>query len=279
MQELAKPKARKMWMLADEAEALAIVRLEMINIEAEEELLACSESGSSNVALSKTSKTKSVFQLRVGSEILAKSSTTNRVDSAAKIKRCPEFNFDTRLSAKTPSFAPVKLDQDTTRPNPAINRINNRTKRVNAWLNDETRQEAPLRIELETVSPKVMQKNKYRDCGAAKVPDSAPINADRKTGASLPSQTYDRAKQTLSNIYNHVCSLICSPILTVKVGNSTLHLRRKLLTTVAILLSFFTKTKFENLCRRVPLRNVNSRCCEHLALENHMRWLTCFVHL
>ena len=57
MQELAKAKARKMRMLADEAEALAIVRLEMVNIEAEEQLLACSESGSSNVALSKTSKT------------------------------------------------------------------------------------------------------------------------------------------------------------------------------------------------------------------------------
>ena len=80
------------------------------------------------------------------------------------------------------------------RPNPAINRINNRTKRVNAWLNDETRQEVPLRIEPEAVSPKVVQKIKYRDCGAAKVPDSAPINADRKTGASLPSQTYVRAK-------------------------------------------------------------------------------------
>ena len=113
MQELAKAKARKMRMLAeaeaDEAEALAEVRLEMVNIEAEEQLLACSESWSSIVALPKTSKTKSVFRRRVGSEILAKSSATNRVDSAVKIKRCPEFNFDARLSAKTPSFVSVNL--------------------------------------------------------------------------------------------------------------------------------------------------------------------------
>ena len=212
MQELAKAKACKMRMLAeaeaDEAEALAKVRLEMVNIEAEEKLLACSESGSSIVALSKTSKTKSVFRQGVGSEILAKSSTTIRVDSAVKIEGCPEFNFDTRLSAKTPSFVPVKLDQDTIRPNPANNRINDRTKRVNARLNDETRQEAPLRIEPETVAPKIEQKTKYRNCGAAKVPDSAPINADRKTGASLLSQTYDRAKQTLSNIDNHDADLL-----------------------------------------------------------------------
>ena len=206
MQELAKAKARKMRMLveaeADEAEALAKVRLEMVSIEAEEQLLACSESGSSIVALSKTSKTKSVFRRRVGSEILAKSSTTNRVDSTVKIERCPEFNFDTRLSAKTPSFVPVKFDQDTTKPNPAINRINDRTNRVNAWLNDETRQEAPVRIEPETVALKLVQETKYRDCGAAKAPDTATENADHKTGAFLPSQTYDRTKQTLSNINN-----------------------------------------------------------------------------
>ena len=168
MQELAKAKARKMRMLveaeADEAEALAKVRLEMVSIEAEEQLLACSESGSSIVALSKTFKTKSVFRRRVGSEILAKSSTTNRVDSTVKIERCPKFNFDTRL-------------------------------------------------------------------------------------------------------------------LTVKAGTSTLHLRRKLLTTVVILIPFFTKTKFDKLCRRVPLRNVNSRCCKHSASDNHARCLTCFVHL
>ena len=64
MQELAN--ARKMRMLAeaeaDEAEALAKVRLEMVNIEDEEQLLACFESGSSIAALSKTSKTKSVFR-------------------------------------------------------------------------------------------------------------------------------------------------------------------------------------------------------------------------
>ena len=65
MQELAKAKARKMRKLAeaeaDEAEALAEVRLEMVNIEAEEQLLACSESGSLIVAPSKTSKAESVL--------------------------------------------------------------------------------------------------------------------------------------------------------------------------------------------------------------------------
>ena len=145
--ELAKAHKMRMLAEADEAETLAKVCLEMVNIEAEEQLLACSESRSSIVALSKTSKTQSVFQRRIGSEILAKSSTTNRVDSAVKIERCPEFNFEIRLRAKTSYFVPVKLDQDTTTPNLAINRINDRTKRVNAWLNDETRQEAPLRIE------------------------------------------------------------------------------------------------------------------------------------
>ena len=95
---------------------------------------------------------------------------------------------------------PVRPDQLTTKQNPAINRINDRTNCVNAWLNDETRHEAPVRIETETVAPKLVQETKYRNCGTAKVPDSAPVNADRKTGASLPSQTYDRAKQTLSNI-------------------------------------------------------------------------------
>ena len=64
MQELAK--ARKLPKLAeaeaDEAEALAKVHLEMVNIEAEEQLLACSESGSSIVAPSKTSKAESVLR-------------------------------------------------------------------------------------------------------------------------------------------------------------------------------------------------------------------------
>ena len=53
-----------------------------------------------------------------------------------------------------------------------------------------------------------MQETKYRNCGAVKVPDSAPINADRKTGASLPSQIYDCTKQTLSNIDNHDANLL-----------------------------------------------------------------------
>ena len=43
-------------------------------------------------------------------------------------------------------------DQGTAKPNPAINRVNDRTNRVNAWLNDETRQDAPERIEPETVA-------------------------------------------------------------------------------------------------------------------------------
>ena len=210
VQELAKAKARKMRMLAeaDEAEALAKVRLKMVNIDAEKQLLACSESGSSIVALSKTSKTKSVFRRRVGSEILAEPSATNHVHFAIKIERCAEFNFDTYLSAKTPSFVPVKPDQGIAKQNPAINRIYDRTNRVNAWLNNEIRQEAPVRIEPEIVAPKLVQETKYRDCGAAKVPDLAPINADRKPGASLPSQTHGRAKRTLSSIDNYVVNLL-----------------------------------------------------------------------
>ena len=98
-----------------------------------------------------------MFRRRVGSEILAKPSTTNRVDSTIKIERCPELNFDTRLSAKTPSFVPVKPDQDTTKLNHEINRIDDCTNRVNAWLNDETHQNAPARIEPETVAPKIVQ--------------------------------------------------------------------------------------------------------------------------
>ena len=172
---------------ADEAEALAKVRLEMVNIEAEEQLLTCSESGSSIAALSKSSKAKSVFRRRVDSEILAKSSTISRIDSAIKIERCPAFNFDTRLSAKTLCFALVKPDQYTTKPNLPINRINDRTNRVNAWLNDETRQDAPVRIELKTVAPKIVKEIKYRNCGTAKVPDLATENADCKTNAPLPS--------------------------------------------------------------------------------------------
>ena len=62
------------------------------------------------------------------------------------------------------------------------------------------RQDVLVRIEPETVAPKIVQEIKYRDCGAAKTPDSATENADRKTGAPLPSQTHNRTKQTLSNI-------------------------------------------------------------------------------
>ena len=73
----------------------------MVNTEADNQLFACSNSGSLIVASSKTSKTKSAFQRCVYWQILAKPSTTNPVDSAIKIERCPEFNFDTHLSAKT----------------------------------------------------------------------------------------------------------------------------------------------------------------------------------
>ena len=73
-----------------------------------------------------------MFRRLVGSEILAKPSTTNRVDSAIEIERCPEFNSYTRLSAKTLSFVPVKPDQGSAKQNPAINRINDCTNRVNA---------------------------------------------------------------------------------------------------------------------------------------------------
>ena len=124
MKELAKATARKIRNLAeaeaDEAEALAKVRLEMVNIEAKEQLLACSESGSSIVALSKSFKAKPVFRRRVGSEILAKSSTISRVDSAIKIERCPKFNFDTRLSAKTLCFVLVKPDHGYNKTEPSI---------------------------------------------------------------------------------------------------------------------------------------------------------------
>ena len=125
--------------------------------------------------------------------------------------------------------------------------------------------------------PKIVQDTKYRNCGAVKIPDSAPINADIKLVLLYPLKlTIVPSKHFLILI---TMMLICPPILTVKAGTSTLHLHRKLLMTVAILVLVFTKTKFDNLCRRVPLRNVNSRCCEHLALYNHVRWLTCFVHL
>ena len=117
---------------ADEAEALAKVRMEKVNIEAEKQLLACFKTGPSIVAPSKSSKAKSVFRRRAGSEILAKSSTTNRVDSAIKIELCPEFNFDTRLRAKTLCFVPIKPDQGTTKPNPLINCINDHTNLDNA---------------------------------------------------------------------------------------------------------------------------------------------------
>ena len=42
----------------------------------------------------------------------------------------------------------------------------------------------------------------------AKVPDLAPVKADRKTGAPLPSQTCKRAKQTLSSINNQDVNLL-----------------------------------------------------------------------
>ena len=67
-------------------------------------------------------------------------------------------------------------------------------------LNDEKRQDAPERIKPETVAPKIVQEIKYRDRGVAKVPHSAQVNADCKTGAPLPSQTYYRAMLTLLNI-------------------------------------------------------------------------------
>ena len=280
MQELAKAKARKMRKLAeaeaDEAEALAKVRLEMVNIEAEEQLLACSESGSSIVAPSKTSKAESVLRRRVGSENLAKPNTTNHVDSAIKIERFPEFNFDTRLSAKTPRFMLLKLDRTLTKPKLAINRINDSINRVNAWLNDETRQDAFVRIEPETVVPRIVQETKYPNCGVAKVPESAP---ETLTVKLVHLSNLKLAIGPNKRFQLIIKMLICSPILIVKAGTSTLHLLRKLLMTVTILLSFFTKTKFDGLWRRVPLRNVNSRCCEHLALDNHVRWLTCSVHL
>ena len=43
-----------------------------------------------------------------------------------------------------------------------------------------------------------MQETEHCNCKVAKALDSAPGNADRKSGAPLPPQTYDRAKQTIS---------------------------------------------------------------------------------
>ena len=97
------------------------------------------------------------------------------------------------------------------------------------------------------------------------MPESAPGNADRETSAPFQSQTCNRAKQTLS-IDNQDVNLLT--YLDRQGRNEYIHLLRKLLMTVTILLSFFTKTKFDGLWRRVPLRNVNSSCCEHLALDN-----------
>ena len=109
---------------------------------------------------------------------------------------------------KTPSLVPVKPDRSTTELNPAINRINNhRTNRVNAWLNDKS-SDAIVGIEPENRCTEIVQETKYRDCGVTKLPDSAPGNASRKTGASLPFQTYDRAKQTLCNVNNQDVNLL-----------------------------------------------------------------------
>ena len=54
---------------------------------------------------------------------------------------------------------PVKLDRTLTKPKLAINRINDSINRVNAWLNDETRQDASVRIEPETVAPRNSARN------------------------------------------------------------------------------------------------------------------------
>ena len=65
-------KARKWCLLAEaeEAEALAKLGLELINLKAEEKLLACSEYGSSVSAQIKTSKTKIAWRsLTVGSRL------------------------------------------------------------------------------------------------------------------------------------------------------------------------------------------------------------------
>ena len=158
-----------------------------------------------------------------------------------------------------------------------INRTNDRTNRVNAWLNNKTHQDACERIELETVALKIVQESKYRDCGVAKVPHSTIGNAPRKADAPLPSQTYDGAKQTL-RINNQDVNLHTYLDRQGRNEYITLALQILLLMTVAILLSFFMKTKFDNLWRRVFLRNVSLRCCEHLALDNHVRWSTYFVH-
>ena len=70
------------------------------------------------------------------------------------------------------------------------------------------RQDVLVRKEPETVASKIVQEMKYRNCGAAKTPDSATKNADRKTGAPLPSQTHNRTKQTLFNISNQDVNLL-----------------------------------------------------------------------
>ena len=172
--------------------------------------------------------------------------------------RCPEFNFDTRLDAKTPSFVTVQPDQGTIKPNPAINRINDRTNRVNAWLNDSTRQDAPVRIEHETVAPKIAQETKYRNCGAAKVSESASDNADCKTGAPLPFQTYDRAKQTLFNIYNHDVNLLS--YVDRQGRNKYITLASQIAYDGSNIAFVFYENhirQMQDSCRKVPLRNVN----------------------
>ena len=122
-------------------------------------------------------------------------------------------------------------------------------------------EDAPVRIESETVASKIVQKFKYRDCEVAKVPDSAPVKLVRLYHLKL---TIVASKRFLKLI---TMMLICSPVFTVKAGTSASHLRLKLLMTIAILLSFFTKTKFDNLWKRVFLR----RCSEHLVLDDYVR--------
>ena len=53
-----------------------------------------------------------------------------------------------------------------------------------------------------------MQETNNRDRGVANGPNLVQVNANCKTGARLPSQTYDRAKLTLSNINSQDVTLL-----------------------------------------------------------------------
>ena len=245
---------------AEEAEILAKLRLESIKLKAEEELISCSEYGSSIASKSRSAKIKScvsesrdpfqkVNRLSFKPKSVLKSGSVNKRNSERQINTNERDVSETKPS----------LLFDCSQSRGSVLGV---TRKITP-LNFESKFVSETRCNYTLFDP-LHNTNDVAHAGTVPQPGVRNFNF-----FNPDSQMRNSVIAT-----NELTGKLTS---TDRVEMNILPWLPKLLTMVVILPLYFLKIRYAVLWKRVPLRSADLRFCVLLAWANHGKWLTCFV--